>query len=124
MSRIAPDLPHVSVRSILFEKERLRPEALKASFLGARADTDAFGSLYRSESTLAKGSFGSISGSYGRQLLAGNYPPTDDSYPRTPITSSQRVVYLWLSISRRIAQAGFAGTRPIRTVSLPWRWLI
>lgn len=48
MSRIAPDLPHVSVRSILFEKERLRPEALKASFLGARADTDAFGSLYRS----------------------------------------------------------------------------
>lgn len=48
MSRIAPDLPHVSVRSILFEKERLRPEALKASYLGARADTDAFGSLYRS----------------------------------------------------------------------------
>ena len=41
------------------------------------------------------------------------------AYPRIPITSSQGVVYRWLSISRRIAQTGVAGTWPICTVSLP-----
>ena len=47
------------------------------------------------------------------------YWPEVETYPFTPITSSHRVVYLWLNMSLRIAQTGFAGTRPMRTVPLP-----
>lgn len=47
-----------------------------------------------------------------------------DNYKEPVIAPTFEGAYLWIIISRHIVQAGFAGTRPMRKVPRPCRWLI